>query len=51
MLAVTVIGNIGNDAEIKEFNGQKFIAFNVASTERYKDRQGNNTAVQRGLAA
>lgn len=41
MLAVTVIGNIGNDAEIKEFNGQKFIAFNVASTERYKDRQGN----------
>lgn len=47
MLAVTVIGNIGNDAEIKEFNGQKFIAFNVASTERYK----TNTAVQRGLAA
>ena len=41
MLAVTVIGNIGNDAEIKEFNGQKFIAFNVASTERYKDGQGN----------
>lgn len=39
MLAVTVIGNIGNDAEIKEFNGQKFIAFNVASTERYKDSQ------------
>lgn len=34
MLAVTVIGNIGNDAEIKEFNGQKFIAFNVASTEQ-----------------
>lgn len=51
MLAVTVIGNIGNDAEIKEFNGQKFIAFNVASTERYKDRQATNTAVQRGLAA
>ena len=29
MLAVTVIGNIGNDAEIKEFNGQKFIALCV----------------------
>lgn len=51
MLAVTVIGNIGNDAEIKEFNGQKFIAFNVASTERLKTGRATNTAVQRGLAA
>ena len=30
MLKVTVIGNIGKDAEYKEFNGNKFIAFNVA---------------------
>ena len=48
MLAVTVIGNIGNDAEIKEFNGQKFIAFNVAVI---KTGRATNTAVQRGLAA
>lgn len=29
MLAVTVIGNIGNDAEIKEFNGQPTQPYNV----------------------
>lgn len=41
MLKVTVIGNIGKDAEYKEFNGNKFIAFNVAATKRYRDAQGN----------
>ena len=42
MLKVTVIGNIGKDAEYKEFNGNKFIAFNVAATKRYRDAQGNS---------
>ena len=41
MLKVTVIGNLGKDAEYKEFNGNKFIAFNVAATKRYKDASGN----------
>lgn len=40
MLVVEVIGNLGADAEVKEFNGQKFIAFSVAHTESYNDRQG-----------
>lgn len=38
------IGYVGNDAEIKEFNGQKFISFNVATSERYKDAQGNTVS-------
>ena len=41
MLKVEIIGNIGNDAVIKDFNGKKFIAFNVAHSEKFKDAQGN----------
>lgn len=41
MLQLQVIGNLGADAEIKDFNGRKCVAFNVAHTERYKDAQGN----------
>ncbi len=41
MLKVEIIGNIGNDAVVKDFNGKKYIAFNVAHSERYKDAQGN----------
>lgn len=51
MLAVTVIGNIGNDAEIKEFNGQKFIASTLRVQNVIKTGRATNTAVQRGLAA
>ena len=40
MLQLEAIGNLGADATIKEFNGQKFIAFNVAHTESYTDQQG-----------
>ncbi len=40
MLIVEVIGNIGADAVVKDFNGQKFISFSVAHTERYTDGQG-----------
>lgn len=41
MLKLEVIGHIGNDAVLKDFNGKKYIAFNVAHSERYKDPQGN----------
>ena len=44
MLAIEFCGYVGNDAEIKEFNGQKFISFNVATSERYKDAQGNTVS-------
>lgn len=41
MLKVDFVGYIGSDAEIKEFNGKRYIAFNVATSERFKDAQGN----------
>lgn len=40
MLQVQVIGNLGADAEVKEFNGSKGVCFNVAHTERWTDEQG-----------
>lgn len=33
MLKVQVIGNLGADAEVKEYNGKKFVAFKVAHTD------------------
>ena len=41
MLQLQIIGNLGADAEIKDFNGRKCVAFNVAHTERYKDANGS----------
>lgn len=41
MLKIEIIGNIGSDAVVKDFNGKKYIAFNVAHSEKYKDAQGN----------
>ncbi len=41
MLKLEIIGHIGSDAVLKDFNGKKYIAFNVAHSERYKDPQGN----------
>ena len=43
MLKVELIGNIGADAEIKDVQGNKFVAFRVAHSSKYKDAQGNQT--------
>ena len=40
MLKIIVIGNIGQDAAVKEWNGQFFAAFSVANTESYTDSKG-----------
>ena len=40
MLEVTIIGHLGKDAEVKEFNGEKYISFSVAHSESYKDQNG-----------
>jgi single-strand DNA-binding protein len=40
MKQLTIIGNIGNDAVIKESNGSKFIDFSVAVNEKYKKADG-----------
>lgn len=37
MLKAELIGNLGNDAEIKEFGGKKYVALSVATTEYAKD--------------
>lgn len=43
MLKAEIIGNIGADAEVKEFSGKKYVSFSVAHTEYQKDEQGNRT--------
>lgn len=40
MLQLQVIGNLGADAEVKDFNGSKAVSFNVAHTERWTDAEG-----------
>lgn len=41
MLQCEVIGNLGSDAEIKEFNGNKYVSMNIAHSEYSKDTNGN----------
>lgn len=43
MLKLEIMGNIGNDAQIKNFNGKNYIAFNVAHSEKFKNAQGVET--------
>lgn len=45
MLKAELIGNLGNDAEIKEFGGKKYVALSVATTEYTKDEQGNRADI------
>lgn len=41
MLQLEIIGHIGADAELKDFNGRKFLSFRVAHSERFTDAGGN----------
>jgi single-strand DNA-binding protein len=38
LLKIQVIGNIGNDCLVKEFNGKKAVNFSVAYNEKYVDK-------------
>lgn len=40
MKQLTIIGNLGQDATLKESNGRKFVSFSVAVNERYKNQDG-----------
>lgn len=40
MLQIEVIRNLGNNAEIKEFSGKRYVSFNVAHSERKKYADG-----------
>ena len=39
---VMLIGKAGGDPEIRDANGAKVASFNVATTEHFKDRNGEN---------
>ena len=41
MQKTTLIGNLGNDPELRDANGTPVCSFSVATTERWKDGQGN----------
>lgn len=43
MLVSEIIGNIGADAEIKDFGGKEYVSFSVAHSEYGKNKQGNRT--------
>lgn len=40
ILDLTAIGNLGQDATIKDFNGKKYIAFNLGCSEKFTDQNG-----------
>ena len=37
---VNIIGNVGQDPELREVGGNSVVNFSVATTERYKDKSG-----------
>ena len=39
MFKAMIIGNLGKDAEERDYNGKKFLSFTVAVTEKDKDNQ------------
>lgn len=41
MLQVTLIGNLGGNAEVKVADGREFVTFRVAHNEGYTDANGN----------
>ncbi len=43
MLVSEIIGNLGSDAEIRDFNGKNHVSFSVAHSEYGKDQYGNRT--------
>jgi len=43
MQTIQIIGYLGKDAEIREFNGKKIVTFSVAVTRKYKDSEDHTT--------
>ena len=43
MLKVEVIGNLGADAEVKDYQGNKFVTFRVAHSSKFKNADGQTT--------
>lgn len=40
MLKAQLIGNLGTDAEVREYNGSKFVTFKVANSDKYTGQDG-----------
>ncbi len=38
MIKVEIIGNLGADAQLQQVNGNKFVSFRVANTEKWTDK-------------
>ena len=39
MIKMEIIGNLGADAEVKVYNGNKFVSFRVAHSDKWVDQQ------------
>lgn len=46
MIKLEIVGNLGADAEIKDYNGNKFVSFRVAHSEKWVDRQTGTITTQ-----
>lgn len=46
MIIATVTGRVGKDAETREHEGRKFVAFNIASNENTKNGEKKTTWVR-----
>lgn len=46
MIKLEIVGNLGADAEIKEYNGNKFVSFRVAHSEKWVDQQTGAISTQ-----
>ena len=45
MFNVTIIGNLGADAEVRESNGKKFIVLSIADSRKFKKDDGTDLTV------
>lgn len=45
MLKIEVMGNLGADAQVKDYQGSKFVTFRVASTDKWTDQEGQTHTV------
>lgn len=42
MQKITIVGNLGRDAVIRNTSGKDILTFNVAVTEKYKNKENQN---------
>lgn len=42
MFKASIIGNLGSDAKVQDYQGNKFVSFDVAETKKYKKADGTD---------